>query len=144
MALFDRSSTLAATLSNSQRGKGCVPYDPNATAPTYGYDPDLYVFPSSSLPTSAGPGALKHVLGVSTSSRIPRRAMLPKTSRTDSDLVIQRCWHRLHRRLLSLHAGTHCTSDHESQVVVFGPRTGCFWYAAQCSNGTNLLNYYCR
>ena len=41
MALFDRSSTLAATLSNSQRGKGCVPYDPNAIAPTYGYDPNL-------------------------------------------------------------------------------------------------------
>lgn len=41
MVLFDRSSTLAATLSNSQRGKGCIPYDPNATAPTYGYDPDL-------------------------------------------------------------------------------------------------------
>ena len=41
MALFDRSSTLAATLNNSQRGKGCVPYDPNAIAPTYGYDPDL-------------------------------------------------------------------------------------------------------
>lgn len=41
MALFDRSSTLAATLENSQPGKGCVPYDPNAIAPTYGYDPDL-------------------------------------------------------------------------------------------------------
>ena len=32
---------MAAMLSNSQRGKGCVPYDPNAVAPTYGYDPDL-------------------------------------------------------------------------------------------------------
>lgn len=41
MALFDRSSTLATTLDNSQRSKGCVPYDPNAIAPTYGYDPDL-------------------------------------------------------------------------------------------------------
>ena len=41
MALLDRSSTMAAMLSNSQRGKGCVPYDPNAVAPTYGYDPDL-------------------------------------------------------------------------------------------------------
>ena len=28
-------------LNNSQRGKGCVPYDPNAKAPTYGYDPNL-------------------------------------------------------------------------------------------------------
>lgn len=41
MALFDRSYTLAATLKNSQRGKGCVPYNPYATAPTYSYDPDL-------------------------------------------------------------------------------------------------------
>lgn len=41
MAQFDRSSTLAATLDNLQRGKGCVPYDPNATAPIYGYDPNL-------------------------------------------------------------------------------------------------------
>ena len=41
MAIFDRSSTLAATLDNSQRGKGCVPYDPNAIAPTYGYNPNL-------------------------------------------------------------------------------------------------------
>lgn len=41
MALFERSSTLAATLDNSRRGKGCVPYDPNAIAPTNGYDPDL-------------------------------------------------------------------------------------------------------
>ena len=41
MALFDRSSTPAAMLNNSQRGKGCVPYDPNAKAPTYGYDPNL-------------------------------------------------------------------------------------------------------
>ncbi|KAK0511322.1 hypothetical protein JMJ35_005895 [Cladonia borealis] len=41
MALFQRDSTLAATLTNSQRAKGCVPYDPNAIAPTYGYDPLL-------------------------------------------------------------------------------------------------------
>ena len=41
MALFERDSTLAATLSNSQRAKGCVPYDPDAIAPTYGYDPTL-------------------------------------------------------------------------------------------------------
>lgn len=41
MSLFERSSDLASTLSNSQRSKGCVPYDPNATAPTYGYDPSL-------------------------------------------------------------------------------------------------------
>ena len=41
MILLDRSSTLAATLDNSQRGNGCVPYDPNARAPSYGYDPDL-------------------------------------------------------------------------------------------------------
>ena len=41
MALFDRSSTLAAMLSDSERGKGCVPYDPNAKEPTYGYDPSL-------------------------------------------------------------------------------------------------------
>ena len=44
MALLERSSTLAASLNNAQRGNGCVPYDPNAKAPTYGYDPDLYVF----------------------------------------------------------------------------------------------------
>ena len=41
MPLFDRSSTLAAMLDNSERGKGCIPYDPKAIAPTYGYDPDL-------------------------------------------------------------------------------------------------------
>ena len=41
MAIFERDSTLAATLSNSQRAKGCVPYDPNAISPTYGYDPTL-------------------------------------------------------------------------------------------------------
>ena len=41
MALFDRSSTLATTLDDSQHGKGYVPYDPSATAPTYGYDPNL-------------------------------------------------------------------------------------------------------
>lgn len=41
VALLERDTTLAATLSNSQRAKGCVPYDPNAIAPTYGYDPTL-------------------------------------------------------------------------------------------------------
>ena len=41
MALIERDATLVATLSNSQRAKGCVPYDPNAIAPTYGYDPTL-------------------------------------------------------------------------------------------------------
>ena len=49
MSLFDRSSSLAATLSNSAGGNGCVPYDPNAKAPTYGYDPSLYVSPQSLL-----------------------------------------------------------------------------------------------
>jgi len=41
MALFERSSSLASTLTNSQRSKGCVTYDPRAIAPTYGYDPSL-------------------------------------------------------------------------------------------------------
>ena len=50
MALFDRSSTLAASLNNAQRGNGCVPYDPNAKAPTYGYDPNLYVFSNFMCP----------------------------------------------------------------------------------------------
>ena len=59
MALFERFSTLAASLNNAQRGNGCVPYDPDAKAPTYGYDPDLYVFlnfmyPLLSLLLSAG------------------------------------------------------------------------------------------
>ena len=40
-SLFQRNSSPAATLSNSQRATGCVAYDPNALAPTYGYDPSL-------------------------------------------------------------------------------------------------------
>lgn len=56
MAFFERSSTLAASLDNAQRGSGCVPYDPNAKPPTYGYDPDLYVLlcPLLSPLSSAG------------------------------------------------------------------------------------------
>lgn len=42
MELFKRNSTsLAATLNNSQRAKGCIAYDPLALEPTYGYDPSL-------------------------------------------------------------------------------------------------------
>ena len=41
MAIFERDSMLAVTLFNSQRAKRCVPYDLNAIAPTYGYDPTL-------------------------------------------------------------------------------------------------------
>ncbi len=40
MFLSPRDLPLAATLSNSGRGKGCVPYDA-AIPPTYRYDPTL-------------------------------------------------------------------------------------------------------
>ncbi|MCJ1459542.1 hypothetical protein MMC28_009921 [Mycoblastus sanguinarius] len=41
MFLFERAAALASTLTNTQRGKGCVAYDPTAKAPTYGYVPNL-------------------------------------------------------------------------------------------------------
>ena len=41
MSFFERSALLASQLTNSERSKGCVAYDPLATAPTYGYDPNL-------------------------------------------------------------------------------------------------------
>ena len=39
MELFVRE--LARNLSNKERGKGCIAYDPLARAPTYGYIPNL-------------------------------------------------------------------------------------------------------
>lgn len=39
MALFLRE--LAENLTNQERGKGCVAYDPKARDPTYGYVPNL-------------------------------------------------------------------------------------------------------
>ncbi len=41
MSLLIWSSPLAENLTNSQRVKGCVAYDPKARAPTYGYVPSL-------------------------------------------------------------------------------------------------------
>lgn len=41
MSLFTRNAPLAEYLSNSERSKGCIAYDPKAIAPTYGYVPNL-------------------------------------------------------------------------------------------------------
>lgn len=79
MTLFDRSSTLAAMLNNSQRGNGCVPYDPNAKAPTYGYDPDLYVFLVFMFPTVDWRDPPRR--------HVPKLALVPETSKADTKTI---------------------------------------------------------
>lgn len=128
MALFDRSSTLASMLNNSQRGNGCVPYDPNARAPTYDYDPSLYVSSGFMFPLLMLGSNLRPLVGHTLCTWTPKLT-LSLNKHTDAEIIIQRCRDRLHRRLLCLNAGAHCASDYEPQMVVLRPRTGCFWYA---------------
>ena len=129
MALFERSSTLAASLNNAQRGNGCVPYDPNAKAPTYGYDPNLYVFSDF----MCHPLSLFVERGTFLRQCTPQRCSEARDRRrksnTDANITMQRSWHRLYSRFLHLNAGAHRASRHEPQMVVFRSRTGGFWYA---------------
>lgn len=89
MTLFDRSSTLAAMLNNSQRGNGCVPYDPSAKAPTYGYDPNLYVslgfiFPLLRLGSNPETFDWRDPLR----RHVPKLALVPNTSKADAEIII--------------------------------------------------------
>ena len=41
MSLLERTAALASTLTQAERRKGCVAYDPAAKGPTYNYVPNL-------------------------------------------------------------------------------------------------------